>query len=596
MANLVVIRGPSAGKRYPISGECIVGRSFNSDIYVGDLNVSRRHARLLPSGDGFLIEDLGSGNGTFVNEHQVSRKELTAHDVVRIGSSSFRYEVDTEEAPIWDEEVLTAIGEFHDFVDNTTGDFRIDPRSTAQHLQAVARQHMDAENLTGQRAQRMLEAVYEVADFTADELDQEVLLDKILTALFDIFPQADRGFVLLAHPETKQLVPCAVRRRRSDDPSLSFSQTIVDKVIRRGRGVIGGARRPASPRAIAPKQTKSKTPPETTVGASARGNPPQFDESSSELSVIGASKIGAPLIFRAHVLGTIHLEASENAEPFTGDDLALLSAVARQAALAITHARASLQLVEQERLEADLQMARRIQSSFLPRRLPSVESLCFECHYAPAQHVGGDFYDVIGLPDGRVGILVGDVSGKGVSAALMMAKLTTAIRIFTQTHADPAKVLTAANRTIIETEQDAMFATVLFMLLDLDQKVFSVANAGHQPPIVCGERFHGISELDDATSVALGVVKDTEYRQETYKLVQGDVIVMYTDGINEALNRRREEYGMRRLHRAISSAPPDVEVLARQVVSDVRRFSGTAPQSDDQTLVVFGLRDERGSR
>ena len=564
-ASLIAIGGPGSGKRYPLEGECVLGRSFNSDIYIGDLNVSRRHARILSEPNGsHVLEDLGSGNGTFVNDAQVQRHVLGARDVVRIGGSEFRYEASVPR-PRWGEHVMTVIA---DMLTPDTGEIRFDPRTTAQ-LEEVARKQRDPLDVDDKRARKMLQSMYAVTDAIATELNLDQLLKKILDHLFVVFPQAERGFVLLYNPETHELVPEAVKQRSPEAGGLTYSQTIVDQVFRQKQGVIRGA--PARPARLGDPNSLAlaKTPSASDV-----------------------PKIGSPLICRGESLGTLHLEGAAGSELFSPEDLDLLSGIARQAALAIANARTGRQLIEHERLEADLQMARKIQQSFLPRSLPELSTLAFDTHYAPASHVGGDFYDIIQLAPGKVGILVGDISGHGVSAALVMARLTTEIRLYSQsTSAEPGAVLTRANQALLEMEQDAMFATVVFILLDLEAGTFTISNAGHQPPMVCSSRFEGISELDDATAVALGVVPDMTYSQEVYQLVRGDVVLLYTDGINEAMNRQQEEYGMLRLKQAVRSGPPRPTRLVRRVVNDVRRFVGRAPQSDDQTLVAFGLKD-----
>lgn len=618
MPSLVAIRGPGAGKRYVLGEECSLGRSFNSDIYIGDLNVSRRHARIVTVNGSHMIEDLGSGNGTFVNDKLVERQALRTLDIVRIGGSAFRYEEDLPGSR-WSQEVLTVIG---DMVEPRTGDFRLDPGTTAQLERAVQEQ----QNLgpVGQkRALKMLQAMYAVADVVANELDLPKLLEKVLDHVLEVFPQAERGFVLLAN-EQGQLTPEAVKRRTGGDTrGLKFSQTIVDQVMRRGQGVIRGATIPPEELPTGPGAEPSRLLISSVSegGAGRRGArparvPPALGratpEEDAQLLGEGATfrlealpapdsapplggtpevpKMGAPLMCRGVALGTLHIEGAPGSHSFSPEDLGLLSAIARQAAIAIANARATQALIRQERLENDLQMARRIQESFLPLALPRVPQLEFETHYLAAQHVGGDFYDIVQLRPSQFGILVGDVSGKGISAALLMAKLSTAIRIYAQSNPDPASVMNHANRTLLETEQDAMFATVMFILLDLETRTFTVANAGHQPPMVCSHRFKGVSELDDATAVALGVVHNMEYPQEIYQLVPGDVVLLYTDGINEALNRQGREYGMKRLRRVVASGTAEPTLVVKRVVSDVKRFVGGATQSDDQTLVAFGMK------
>lgn len=592
MAVLVAIRGPSAGKRYSLSHECVLGRSFNSDVYVGDLNVSRRHARILLVDEGAHdVEDLGSGNGTFVNDRQVTRYRLRPNDVIRIGGSSFRYEPDVEPSR-WGPEVLTVVA---DAVTSHSGELRLSP--TGDQLGKVSQQSTLDSDVEG-RALKMLEAMYAVADAIGTELDLDKLLEKILAHLFDVFAQAERGFVLLVNAATGQLVPEAVKQRgnRAAASGLKFSQTLVDQLLERGHGMIRGNTIP--PNQAQTRPARPPPPPGVDDGFITENSTFSLDEAApsgstpdtpSATQLLPVPKIGAPLICRGQVLGTLHLEGSAAGRAFSQEDLALLSAIARQAAVGIANARAGQALLVQQRLEADLRLARKIQESFLPQKLPQVPGLQFEAHYVPALHVGGDFYDIIGLGPTRIGILVGDISGKGVSAALLMAKLTSDIRLLSRSFARPSDVLTEANRMLMESGQDAMFATVLYIVLDLERRTFTVANAGHQPPLVCSRRFSGISELDDCTAVALGVVPDTVYPQEVYQLVPGDVVLLYTDGINEAMNRHGQEYGMQRLRLAAANGAAEPAIVLQRVVADVRRFVGSAAQSDDQTLVAFGL-------
>ncbi|MCK5799862.1 MAG: SpoIIE family protein phosphatase [Deltaproteobacteria bacterium] len=572
----VTAGGPSAGKRYSLGEECVLGRSFKSDIYVGDLNVSRRHARVWRDDDGhYLIEDLGSGNGTFVNTKQVKKVRLAPQDIIRVGGSNFRYETTEAEPRRWAQQVMTVLA---NVVLPDTGEVRFDPATTAQ-IEAVALEQEDVSRIGADRALKMLESMYAVTDVIASELDLDKLLQKVLDHLFAVLPQAERGFILLVDPDTERLIPEAVKQRVNPEKApvtasgaLTYSRTIVDQVLLQGQGVI----RSADAEAARPARMGPPIPAMVHGhGAASRKEVP---------------RMGAPLVCGKKKLGTLHLEGVPGGESFSQDDLDLLSGIARQAALAISNARAGQTLVQHERLKADLEMARQIQQSFLPKHLPAVHGLEFDSHYRAASHVGGDFYDVIETSPTRIGILVGDVSGHGVAAALMMAHLTTAIRIFSRTtSAEPSAVLTDANRALLETEQDAIFATVLFILLDLEQKTFTIANAGHQPPMVSSSRFEGISELDDATAVALGVLPGTVYPQEVYQLVPGDVVLLYTDGINEALDREQEEYGMARLKEVVTSGAAEPKALVRRVMKDLSRFVDGAKQIDDQTLLAFGI-------
>jgi serine phosphatase RsbU (regulator of sigma subunit) len=577
MATLLAIRGPSAGRDFPLPDECFLGRSLGSDIYIGDLNVSRRHARIhrLENGE-HEIEDLGSGNGTFVNDSPITRHRLAPNDVIRIGGSSFRYQAAKKKQ--WSEDVLTVVADLVQW--GKTGGAAPAPGAAAgpapggtieKKASTImgSTEGVDFAALSGERAVTMLQSMFAISDAVASELDLPRLLDKILDHLFEVFPQADRGFILLVNPATGQLVPEAVKQRsKQSSPGFQFSRTMVNQVMEAQHGVIRGRTLPPS---VLPETVPHGLP---------------------ALAPEGAPQMGAPLICRGESLGTIHLEAKAGSHSFTQDGLALLQAIARQAATAIASARAGQQLLSQQRLEDDLRLAREIQRSFLPQRLAELEGLTFDTYYAAAGHIGGDFYDVIPLSPARVAILIGDVSGHGVSSALLMAKLATDIRIHLCMGQSPAEVLTTAS-LVADSGQSAMFATVLVIDVDIEAQTLTMANAGHQPPMVISTRFKGLAELEDVTEVALGVIPGKEYPEKVYELHPGDVVLLYTDGINEAVNRHGQDYGMDRLRSVVVSGPADPHALLQRVMTDLRRFVGGAAQNDDQTLVAFGLTPRR---
>jgi serine phosphatase RsbU (regulator of sigma subunit) len=564
MASLVAIRGPSTGKDFPLGEECVLGRSLGCDIYIGDLNVSRRHARIQTVDGVHEIEDLGSGNGTFVNELPISRHRLAADDEIRIGASAFRYQV--EKRRQWSDDVLTVMADAVQIsqlaVPGAGSGAMITPlerRPVAPAAGSIASEIRPPSGLTEERAVQMLEVVYAIADVIATELDLPKLLDKLLDYLFDIFPQADRGFILLVHPETGELVPEAIKQRSSGGQGLQFSRTMVNQVMMTGEGVIRGRTIPSG----------------QDLALNLAGGEPQM---------------GAPLICRGESLGTIHLEARAGARSFTQHGLELLQAIALQAAVAIAAARAGQQLLSQQRLEDDLRTARQIQRNFLPQRREPIQGLRFETYYGPANQIGGDFYDIIPVSPTRVGILIGDISGHGIAAALLMAKVATDIRIAARVpNAGAGEVLTLANQALVESGNEAMFATALYIVVDIEAQTLSLANAGHQPPLVVSDRFQGVAELEDPSAVALGVLPNMEYPVRVYEVKPGDVVVLYTDGINEAMNRQEHDYGMDRLRTIVAQPPCEPASLVQRVMADQRRFVGGAAQNDDQTVLAFGL-------
>jgi serine phosphatase RsbU (regulator of sigma subunit) len=300
--------------------------------------------------------------------------------------------------------------------------------------------------------------------------------------------------------------------------------------------------------------------------------------------------VAAPLVWRGETLGIVYLD-SKGIAAFQQADLELLSGICAQSAVALGNARLHQELIKRERLEQDLRVAERIQQSFLPRRIPKLEGFTFAARYDPAYEVGGDFYDFVRLPDDRIGIVVGDVSGKGISAALYMARLTRDLRYFALAESDPASVLRWMNKAVSEGGQDDIFITLVYVVLDAAKKQIQVANAGHMPPVVRRKNEGDITVLDRIAGLPLGVLPDPEYVTEVFDLSPGDSVMLFTDGLVEAMNPSREMYGMERLTAALASEDSNATALVDRAVHDCQEHVRDAPQFDDTTIVCFGLDD-----
>jgi len=230
-----------------------------------------------------------------------------------------------------------------------------------------------------------------------------------------------------------------------------------------------------------------------------------------------------------------------------------------------------------------------VQESFLPQKAPEITRYRFSAHYTPAQEVGGDFYDFINLGKGRTGIVIGDVSGKGVPAALYMAKLGSDLRTLAYTEKDPAAALEKANDLLADRSRRGMFATLLFIELDALTGSLLMANAGHLPLII--KRKNGsIQKRAAAGGSPLGILNGMKFTQESELLGPGDTAVLYTDGIIEAMNAREELYGYERFETILIKMGSDPDVLKAAIIEDVNRFTGLSPQHDDMTLVCFGMK------
>ena len=242
-------------------------------------------------------------------------------------------------------------------------------------------------------------------------------------------------------------------------------------------------------------------------------------------------------------------------------------------------------------LQNELDVASKMQQSILPREFPQRDDYEVFANMAPARNVGGDFYDLLQLNDGRIGLAVADVSDKGVPAALFMMSTRTLLKGAAIGHEGPGDVLREVNDLLNESNESAMFVTVLYGVYDPATRDFIYANGGHNSPLVV----HGdgsSTELPLTGGVALGVMPELPYEQAIVTLAPDDTVVLYTDGVTEAMNADGEEFGVDRLREVFAANPPQgSETANRTVFEAVHAFAGDTPQSDDVTCLVFRPRE-----
>ena len=238
-------------------------------------------------------------------------------------------------------------------------------------------------------------------------------------------------------------------------------------------------------------------------------------------------------------------------------------------------------------LQNELDLASKMQQSILPTRFPGGADFRIFGQMEPARAVGGDFFDIMHLDQGRIGLAIADVSDKGVPAALFMMSTRTLLKGAAVGLADPGTVLHEVNDLLNEDNETSMFVTVLYAVYDPASGAFTYANGGHNSPLMV--RADGSSELLPLTGgIALGVAPDFEYRQNTITLAPGDTLVLYTDGVTEAMNGAQEEFGVERLRGVFAAAPPgDSRETSQAVFNAVHAFAGDTPQSDDVTCLAL---------
>jgi len=299
--------------------------------------------------------------------------------------------------------------------------------------------------------------------------------------------------------------------------------------------------------------------------------------------------LAVPLHYRQEQLGVLALANRKNGQPFTKADFDLIQSVADQAAYSLQHAQIYRQLAEKKKLDHDIAVAHDIQRILLPAKAPEIQGFNCAALNIPAQQVSGDYFDFIEIEANRWGIAVADVSGKGVPASLIMAMCRSVLRSKAPGRLSPAQVLREVNSQIYPDMQEDMFITMIYMVTDPSGHLV-LARAGHESAFLCRNHFRHIESIE-APGMALGIdsgdIFDEVIKDVTIKLDPLDTVVIYTDGINEALDNEGNEFGQDQLKAVLRAAgPQSVEFLVETIVNRVRTFSEGHGQTDDITLAV----------
>ncbi|WP_300463997.1 SpoIIE family protein phosphatase [Desulfobacula sp.] len=296
-----------------------------------------------------------------------------------------------------------------------------------------------------------------------------------------------------------------------------------------------------------------------------------------------------PLKVRNKIIGVIQV-INKITPPFifSNEELDMLVTISSSAAVAIDTAKMHKIILQRETLERDLKLAKEVQESFLPRMLPTLETYRFAALNQPALEIGGDFYNFFKLPTNKLGIVLGDVSGKGISASLFMARLTSDFQYFALLYPEPRELLSHINNVLCERAKRGMFVTLVYMLLDTVENSIQMANAGHVFPIYSDDEGVLLLGHDTKKGPPLGIIPDLEYAQENFTLQKNSSITLYTDGVIEAKNNNNDLFGIDRLLSVIARQTNDPDLMIKGIKGAVDKFTETQGQSDDLTLMVFG--------
>jgi sigma-B regulation protein RsbU (phosphoserine phosphatase) len=567
VAYLHVIKGSRPGQVHELRGErMILGRHPSCEIVLDNAAVSRQHAQILNRRGTFFLEDLRSRNRTYVNGSPIEgRTELNDADEVTICDIVLRFfhaEQSDESAP----------GR------PTNAALRTDPKRTRPSSSTPPGDQSDdgidqsssiistidtksATTRLGVKPEVKLRAILEMSNMLARTLKLDDVLQSLLDGCFKVFPQADSGFVMLAAGEDREhIVKAALARGGDATGSVRMSKTILRTAMQSGEAILSADALEDS----------------------------RFDASESLDGLGIRSMICVPLMGKGgDALGAIQLQTQSLRHQFTQSDLDVLVSVGSQAILAVENARLHEDLLRRSHLERELRFATQVQLGFLPEVRPTPPGYEFFDYYEPAERVGGDYFDYIQLNDGRIAIGLADVAGKGIPAALLMARLYSSVRLHMFTQPTPGKVLAGLNAEIHSQGLGHRFVTFVLLILDPVRNELTIANAGHLPPIVRTLDGQATSIGRKESGMPLGINPEQNYNELTVSIDPGTSVVVYTDGITESMNAANELFGRARLEQFVSSIGGSAEELTKAIVTEVDRFCGTRPQRDDMCLVCL---------
>jgi serine phosphatase RsbU (regulator of sigma subunit) len=560
MPYLEAINGPQPGQRHTLNQAAMVlGRHPDCQIVIDVGAVSRQHARIQREGENFVLEDLKSRNGTLLNDLPLAvRRPLADGDRVQICDVTLVFHDDRPGKKKPDSNPLSNPH------DSSYGALLVDDEASGTTIMSTL--EVSAASGTIQiaaSAEAKLHALIEINRQLGRQLSLDDVLPKVLDGLFQIFVQADRGFIIL-RDESGNLVPKWTKLRREDaNDSLRISRTIVKQVV----------------------ETK-----EAVLSLDAASDS-RFQMSQSIADFRIRSMMCAPLIDgEGNAIGVLQIDTLDQRKKFQQEDLDVLASIASQAGIAIENARLHEAAMEQAEVNRDLELAQRVQRGIMPDAAPDLPGYQFFHYYESANQVGGDYFDFVPLPDGRVAIVVADVVGHGVAAALLMARLSSQVRFCLAGGAEPSATLVRVNKAFGEMSIDSRFVTFWLGVLDPKAHTLTVANAGHMPTMIRRKQGDVVEVGDEQSGVPIGVLDDPEYEQFAVKLAPGEQVMMYTDGISEAMDPEGEQYSpdRQRLKKVFGGAHKSIAEAAQAIISDVERHMRDAPQNDDMCLVCFG--------
>lgn len=548
MAQLVIQHQNGPESIVPVTRlRTTIGRSARSDVCIPDAFASRLHAEIRHEGDQYFLLDLDSANGTRYNGAPVTGMvPLTSGSLIQIGETSITFKAESL--------VPTAISATL-LGDNTS---TLDPAKT---IALTGRRNPTTEILVSQTSSRtdLLGLISKVGVTLLSATGLDDTLDQVASLVFESVP-AERVVIMLRDESADGGLQIKVARQRGLAEPLSevrISRNVMSEVFENGKAVL----------------------------TSDAQHDPKYASQTIVLQGI-RSVLSVPLsVDERHIFGLIYADSPTHETTFKEEHLDILTTLASVASIRVENASLLDERINRERMERELELATEIQQRFQPSGPPKVEGYDFQGISFSCYEIGGDYYDFIPRHDGKMMLALGDVSGKGTAAALLMSSLHAAIHAQVSAKRNLAETVVSINEYLSENTPSNRFVTLFISELDPETGQLTFINAGHNPPLIV--RIDGSIERLESGGLPLGLMGFAQYEVGSAHLNQGDVLFVYSDGVSEANDIDENEFGMDRLQSVLAqNVGRTASGIRDKVESALSEFTGSAPANDDITLLI----------
>jgi sigma-B regulation protein RsbU (phosphoserine phosphatase) len=558
MAELIVKYPDRTAEHFAISRlRVTIGRSARNDLCIPDPFASRVHAEVRHEGDEYFLQDLGSANGTLYNGAVVNAPiNLVRGGRIQIGET----EIVFNDGPFPLSSGATMITDNSASVPEATIALSSADRTTSGLFEAIEGARTSSEETSVRRTAKQSDLLALISKVGVALLASATLnetLDQIVSLVFEAVP-ADRCMIMMRDEKSPDLkvAVARLRDRAGEVGEIRISRSVIEEVVANGKAVL-----------TSDAQTDPRFAGGTVVLQGVR------------------SVLAVPLGVGQKVFGIIYADSPLAEGRFTEDHLKVLTTLASVAAIRVENARLAEEQLGRERLERELQVASEIQQRFQPATAPQVPGYEMQGISFPCYEIGGDYYDFIRRANGRMIVALGDVSGKGTAAALLMSSLHAAVHAQMDIHDSLVKTIEAVNRYLVESIPPNRFVTLFYAELDPKDGGLVFLNAGHNPPLIVHSG--GTMEQLASGGLPLGIMAEADFREGRARLYPGDVLVIYSDGVSEATNPGGEEFGPTRLYETVArNLDSSAAGIRDRIEAALTKFCQGTPAADDITLVI----------